>query len=357
MNITILGAGAGGSVTAFDYACHGHAVRLFDFPEFPENIEAIANQGGIYAEGVISGFGPVVYAGHDIDKALKGADLIYVVGPAFSTIPFAEACIGKLKAGQTVIISPGSCAGSLEFKQAVGLALDDNSVRFAETHTLQYAVRLLEAGRVHVFLKLKAGNLLAALPSRDTTDILQMIADVYPAIEPAHNVIQTSLQNANPIIHPAVSLSNAARIEGADNFLFYEEGVSDAVGRLIEAADRERIAIGERLGISVLSDPEIGIRQGYMLENDYGLAYRKAPGFIGIPAQAQLDHRYIHEDVGYGLVFMSELAKQIGVETPTIDAIIQLTSVLMNRDYATEALRTPKTLGIAGLSVEELGNL
>ena len=197
MNITILGAGAGGSVTAFDYASHGHSVRLFDFPEFPGNIEAVANQGGIHAEGDISGFGPVAYAGHDIDKALEDAELIYVIGPAFSTLPFGEACAGKLKPGQTVIISPGSCAGALVFKQAAGLALEDDSVRLAETHTLQYAVRLLEAGRVHVFLKLKAGNLLAALPGRHTADILQMIADVYPGMEPAHNVIQTSLQNAN----------------------------------------------------------------------------------------------------------------------------------------------------------------
>ena len=54
---------------------------------------------------------------------------------------------------------------------------------------------------------------------------------------------------------------------------------------------------------------------------------------------------------------MSGLAKQIGVETPSINAIIQLTSVLMNRDYATEALRTPESLGIADLSVAELYSL
>ena len=64
-----------------------------------------------------------------------------------------------------------------------------------------------------------------------------------------------------------------------------------------------------------------------------------------------------NEGVGYGLVFMPELAKQIGVKTPTIDAIINITSVLMNRDYAAEALRTLESLGITGLSVEELGSL
>lgn len=358
MKISVLGAGAGGTAVAFDCASHGHEVRLFDFPQFPDNIAAVAEQQGIHAEGDIEGFAPIAYSGHEIDLALEGAELIWVVGPAFSTEPFGNAVNGKLRTGQTVIVSPGSCGGALAFKKAAGLAVEDDAIRLAETHTLHYAVRLIQPGRVRVFLKLKAGNLLAALPGRHTDEILQMIADVYPGMEPAQNVIQTSLQNANPVIHPAVTLANAARIEGTGgDFLFYEEGVTDSVGRLIEAVDKERIAIGEKLGINVVSDPEMGMRQGYMLADNYGLAYREAPGFLGIGAQPQLDHRYLNEDVGYGLVFMSRLARQVGVETPTIDAIIQFASVLMKRDYAAEALRTPRTLGIADLSVTELTEL
>jgi opine dehydrogenase len=358
MKITVLGAGAGGTAVAFDCASHGHEVRLFDFAQFPDNIAAIASQGGIAAEGDIAGFADVAYSGHDIDEALQGAELVYVVGPAYSTEPFGEAVAGKLQEGQTVIVTPGSCGGALAFKRAAGLGVDDDSIRLAETSTLHYAVRLTEPGKVRVFLKLKAGNLLAALPNTHTQEILQLIADVYPSMEPAGNVLQTSLQNANPIIHPAVTLSNAARIEmtGGD-FLFYEEGVSDSVGRLIEALDLERIAIGQKLGITILPDPEMGMRQGYMLENNYGSGYRKAPGFLGIGAQAQLDHRYLHEDVGYGLVFMSSLGRQVGVETPGMDSVIEVASIVMARDYRAEALRTPDTLGIANRSVEELGTL
>ena len=358
MKITVLGAGAGGSAVAFDCASHGHEVRLFDFPEFPENIQAVAEQKGIHAEGDISGFGDIAHAGHDIDLALQGAELIYVVGPAYSTEPFGKAVAGKLQPGQVVIVSPSSCAGALAFKRAAGLGLADESVRVAETSTLHYAVRLTEPGRIRVFLKLKAGNLLAALPNQHTDDILKLIADVYPSMEPARSVLQTSLQNANPIIHPAVTLANAARIEGTGgDFLFYEEGVSDSTGRLIEALDKERIAIGVKLGIHVLTDPQMGMRQGYMLEDNYGTGYREAPGFLGIGAQPQLDHRYLNEDVGYGLVFMSRLARQIGVETPTMDAMIHITSVLMNRDYAAEELRTPEVLGIGDLTATELGSL
>ena len=265
---------------------------------------------------------------------------------------------GKLSAGQTVVVTPSSCGGALAFKRAAGLAVDDGSIRVAETSTLHYAVRLTEPGKVRVFLKLKAGNLLAALPGKHTDDILKLIADVYPSMEPAQSVLQTSLQNANPIIHPAVTLSNAARIEmtGGD-FLFYEEGVSDSVGRLIEALDNERIAIGKELGITILPDPVMGMRQGYMLEANYGNGYRKAPGFLGIGAQPQLDHRYLNEDVGYGLVFMSKLGQQIGVATPGIDAVINVATIVMARDYRAEALRTPESLGIADRSTEELAAL
>jgi opine dehydrogenase len=358
MQITVLGAGAGGTAVAFDCASHGHDVRLFDFEQFPGNVAKIAEQKGIHAEGDIAGFGAIAYSGHDIDEALQGAELIYVVGPAYSTEPFGDAVAGKLVAGQTVIVSPSSCGGALAFKRAAGLALADDSIRVAETSTLHYAVRLTEPGKIRVFLKLKAGNLLSALPGQHTDDILKLIADVYPGMEPAKNVLQTSLQNANPIIHPAVTLSNAARIEmtGGD-FLFYEEGVSDSVGRLIEALDKERIAIGDALEISVLPDPEMGMRQGYMLEANYGSGYRKAPGFLGIGAQPQLDHRYLNEDVGYGLVFMSKLGQQIGVATPGIDAVINVASIVMARDYRAEALRTPESLGIADRSAKELAAL
>jgi len=358
MQITVLGAGAGGTAVAFDCAAHGHDVRLFDFEQFPDNIATIAEQEGIHADGDISGFAAIAYAGHDIDEALQGAELIYVVGPAYSTEPFGEAVAGKLTAGQTVIVTPSSCGGALAFKRSAGLPVDDDSIRVAETSTLHYAVRLTEPGRIRVFLKLKAGNLLAALPGKHTGDILELISDVYPSMEPAESVLQTSLQNANPIIHPAVTLSNAARIEmtGGD-FLFYEEGVSDSVGRLIEALDKERIAIGQKLGMTILPDPEMGMRQGYMLESNYGNAYRKAPGFLGIGAQPQLDHRYINEDVGYGLVFMSKLGEQIGVATTGIDAVIDVASIVMARDYRAESLRTPESLGIANRSAEELAVL
>jgi opine dehydrogenase len=358
MNIAVLGSGNGGCGVAFDCAAHGHQVSLFDFKQFPENIRAVQHNGGIRCEGILEGFQPVVSAGHEIEKALDGADIIYAVGPAYSTRPFAEVCKPHLTQGQIVIVCPSSCGGSIEFKNGAGLNLRDEGIVVAETSTLPYAVRLLEPGNIKIFNKLKGGLFLAAVPAKNTKYVLEQVRDVYPSMSAAKNILQTSLQNGNPVIHPAITLMNVALIERTKgDFEFYHEGVTPAVGRLIEAVDRERIAIGEKLGVEVIPDPKLGVIQGYMTEATYDNGFITSPGFAGVKAQSSLDYRYFNEDVGYGLVFLQKLGEQVGVPTPVISAVITLVSQLMNRDYLGEARRTMETLGLSKHTAEELETL
>ena len=358
MNIAILGSGNGGCAVAFDCAVAGHQVSMFDFEQFSASIAAIRNKGGIMCEGEVEGFQAVNYAGHEIEKALDGAEIIYAVGPAYSTRPFAEACKSYLKKGQIVIVCPSSCGGSIEFKNGAGFELRDEEIIVAETSTLPYAVRLLEPGIIRIFNKLKGGLFLSAVPAKNTAAVLEKVQDVYPTMTAAKNILQTSLQNGNPVIHPAITLMNVALIERTKgDFFFYQEGVTPAVGRLVEAVDQERIAIGKKLGVNVLPDPELGVMQGYMTEATYSTGFITAPGFKGVKAQSSLDYRYFNEDVGYGLVFLQKLGEQIGVNTPVMSAVITLASTLMNRDYVGEAKRTMETLGLAGYSAEELERL
>ncbi len=355
MKMAVLGSGSGGCAAAFDCAAHGHEVRLFDFDEFGSVIKCVRECGGIHAEGALDGFAAIAHAGHDIERAVNGADVVLAVGPAYSTRPFAEACKPFLKKGQVVIVCPGSCGGAIEFKNGAGLAMRDSSVIVAETNTLPYAVRIVGPARIRVFLKLKQGLFLAAVPAGGTSRALDRVRDVYPAMAAAKHVLQTSLQNGNPVIHPAITLLNAALIErtGGD-FCFYEQGVTPAVGRLIKAIDEERIAIGKALGVAVIPDPELGCLQGYMAEPTYDKGYSEAPGFKGIKAQDRLDYRYFNEDVGYGLVFLQKLGEQLGVDTPRIAATVTMASTLMGRDYLAEARRTMQSLGLSEYSAGEL---
>jgi opine dehydrogenase len=358
MRVAVLGAGNGGLASAFDFARHGHEVALYAAEEFGENVVAVDRAGGITARGDLEGFAPVRYAGHDAAEALSGAELVLLVGPAYSTEPLAAAAAPHLTDGTAVLICPGSCAGAIAFKRTVGLELDDPRYVVGETSTLPYAVRVTEPGVVNVFLKLSAGLYLAGLPRAATDRLHDLVKDVWPAVEKAESVFQTTLQNGNPVIHPAVTLLNVGLLERTrGGFLFYEEGVTESVGRLIEAVDRERQAIAAGLGVTILSEPALGVRQGYMREENYSTGYSTAPGFLGIAAQRQLDHRYLTEDVGYSLVFMTDLAARLGVRTPVMDAVITLASVVLARDFRAEGKRTVSSLGLDGMSAEQLAAL
>ena len=358
MRVAVLGAGNGGVASAFDFAQHGHDVSLFAPPGFGANVVAVEKAGGITASGDLQGFAPIRYAGHDAAEAMAGAELVVLVGPAYSTEPLAGVAAPHLAEGMAVLICPGSCGGAIAFKRAAGLELDDERYVVGETSTLPYAVRVTDPGVVNVFLKLTTGVYLAGLPRAGTERLYDLVRHVWPAVEKAESVFQTTLQNGNPVIHPAVTLLNAGLLErtGGD-FLFYEEGVTESVGRLIEAVDAERLAIAGALGITILSDPALGVRQGYMREANYATGYSRAPGFLGIRAQAELDHRYLTEDVGYSLIFFTALAERLGVPTPVMDAVIAIASVVLARDFRGEGRRTMRTLGLDGMSHEELAAL
>lgn len=355
MKVAVLGSGNGGLAVAADWSLGGHDVFMFDFEEFPTNIEAISKNKGIFAEGDIEGFAKVEYAGHNIEKVVKDAELVFVVGPAYSTEAFGKAVKPYLEKGQNIVICPSSCGGSIVFKNAIDLDLKEDQVIISETATLPYACRITEPGKVKVFLKLKDGLFIASHPARHIDKIYNIFKTVYPGAIPAKNIMQTTLQNANPVIHPAVTLLNSGIIERTKgDFYFYEDGVTPGVGKLIEGIDKERIELGKKMGVEVLPDSELGVIQGYMQEANYENGYRTAKGFKGIKAQSQLDHRYINEDVGYGLVFLSELGKQIEVKTPLMDSIIHIASRIMGRDYRNEKARTMETMGLSQYSLKEL---
>ncbi|MFQ5853155.1 MAG: NAD/NADP octopine/nopaline dehydrogenase family protein, partial [Candidatus Binatia bacterium] len=72
-----------------------------------------------------------------------------------------------------------------------------------------------------------------------------------------------------------------------------------------------------------------------------------------IKSPSTLDHRYLKEDVGYGLVPMSEIARLVEVETPVINALITLASEINEIDYRSEGLTLEK-MGLAGVKLKDL---
>jgi opine dehydrogenase len=208
-------------------------------------------------------------------------------------------------------------------------------------------------GQVHIF-GIKNSVPLATLPAYHIVDVLPMIHKAFPQFVPGDNVLKTSLDNIGAVFHPAITILNAARIEDTHgDFEYYVEGVTPAVATVLEAIDRERVEVASALGIRANTARE----WLYLAYDAAGKtlfdAMRANTGYNGIKAPGTVNQRYITEDVPTSLVPIAAIGEMLGVQTPTMRAMIHLASVMHGVDYWAEG-RTVDRLGIRGMSVKDI---
>jgi opine dehydrogenase len=261
-------------------------------------------------------------------------------------------------ASQPIFLNPGHTGGALHLLQELRRAGNRSAIKCCETVTLTYIARMAEPATVNIY-SLTTRLRFAALPGRHADEMFALIAPLYPNIAKATSVLETALGNINAVFHPPGTIMNAGHIErSGGDFLFYREGITTAVGRVTAAIDAERLAIATALGVPATPFLDLFYEAGLTTRaaRDSGSIARaceeSAPNRT-IKAPPSLDHRYIHEDVGYGLVPMAELGRLAGVATPTMDALIRLAGLALGIDYGRDGL-TLERLGLAGKSPAEL---
>lgn len=210
--IAILGAGNGGQAVAADLALAGFDVSLFELPEFDHTFAAVKRRREIVIEGVgRRGTARLTKATTDIGEALEGAEVILVIVPAFGHETMARLSAPHLQDGQVVALLPGS-RGTLEWHKVLQEMGVRKEVALCESCTLPYGARLVESGRVMVFIEAKILP-TGVLPGRRTKEIIPKLQELYPAVIARSNAIEAALNNPNPIVHPAAVLLSATRIE------------------------------------------------------------------------------------------------------------------------------------------------
>jgi opine dehydrogenase len=354
--IAVLGAGHGGCAAAADLSARGFAVRLQ--ARRSERLAAIRAQGGIRARGVCEGVAPVRCLTTEVAEAVAGADLVMLVVPSIAHESYAGALAPVLPPGVPVFLNPGHTGGGLHFVRELRRAGYRGEVAACETVTLTYIARLEAEAAVGIYSYTR--NLLfAAFPGAEAARLHALLKPVYPEIALASSVLETGLANMNAVFHPPGMLMNAGWIEATGGgFLFYREGITEAVGRVVAAIDAERLAVARALGVPARSFLETFHAAGLttraaMLSGSVARACRESAPNATLRSPPSLDHRYVHEDVGYGLVPMAALGRLAGVATPVIDAHVALLSRAAGIDYAATGL-TLDRMGLAGLAPADL---
>jgi len=331
-------------------ALMGFEVRLYN--RSAERLEPVRAMGGIAVEGEVVGFGKVALATTDPAEAIRGADILMVVVPATAHADIAAAVAPHLTDGQIVVLNPGRTFGALEFRQVLDRLGSKADVIIAETQTFIYASRATNPGQARVF-RIKNSIPVASIKAYRIPAVLKLLRQAFPQFVPGDNIFKTSFDNIGAVFHPALTVLNAGWIEDDSEFQFYIQGCTPSVARVLERLDGERVAVAEAVGFRAMTARQWLYFAYEAAGRNLHEAMHANSGYRGIMAPATLHMRYLLEDVPTSLVPMASLGQMLGVPTPTINAVIDLASTLLDIDFRATG-RTVKRLGIAGMSVRDL---
>ena len=344
----IIGAGNGGQAFAGYLSLKGHSVKIYDVSQ--ATIDKLNELGGITLEGHsdLNGFGKIELASTDMAEILKGAEVVLVILPSIYHKSTAVKMAPYLEDGQFVVINPVAGLGILEFKKA----LEENgchaAIKLGCTCTLLFAARLAEVGRVTISGQ---KNILsaAALPASDNKAFKELFAGIIPQIDFSYDVIRVTLDNMNSLLHPGPTLLYTNRIENNIGFRYYCD-FTPTQGKLVEAMDKERIAIADAFGIKIRNCKDEFCSMYTTHGNSIYEAIQNCTAYDAILGQKAMNTRYILEDIPYGLEAFRAMAQIAGIKTPLIDSVVTMARAVVD---GVDEGRTAKNLGIDDMSKEE----
>ncbi len=357
LKLTVLGGGNGGLAMAGHMSLVGYETTMWS--PFSWELEPVIEKGGIEILGPeVSGFAKVARVTPSLDEAVRDADLIMIVAPAMSHRPYASMLAPLLRDGQRVVLNPGRTGGALEFARTLIRFACSANIVLGETQTFIYAAERRAPAAVEI-LKEKFRMRAAALPASQNDLLMEYLRDLYPQIEPGQNVLETSLNNVAPVVHPGTVLLNTQVIErtaAGEHLKFYKDQVTQTIATLVmEKLDQEKQAVARALGLREVWSLLDWYRESYHIVGDTIYeAIQANPYYEGFTAPSHiLAQNHVLDDVPDSLVPIADFGRHLGVPTPTIDSIVSLASAMTGIDWWQEG-RTVASLGLGGMTPAEM---
>ncbi|MCK9217642.1 MAG: NAD/NADP octopine/nopaline dehydrogenase family protein [Firmicutes bacterium] len=349
ISFAVIGGGNGGKGIAAYLANMGHKVNLYN--RTFDKIRKIKELGFIEIEGTISGRGYMDRVTDKIEEAINDVDIIMIATTANAHKYIAREIAPYVTDKQYIVLNPGRTGGALEMLKIIKSINSFRCPCIVEAQTLLFACRAIGEDKINI-LKKKNHVKVAAMPAIRTKEFINKIHHIIPEFVDGGSVLDTSFNNIGAILHPIPTILNCGRIEDTKgDFLHYIEGITPSVGKIIGEADNERIRIAEMLGVRPMPLIEW---LGYTYDA-YGTtvcdALHMVTAYMGIKAPGTLDTRYISEDVPQSLVPIADMGQYLGVETPVINSIIHLSSIIHSVDYARTG-RKISDMGLDGLTLD-----
>jgi len=347
--ITIIGCGHGGQALASELILKGYEITIYADKQHPGGIAAIKNQGGINCQGEINNFAKIANTTHNLKDAIKNSEYIFIVVPSFAHKKVFVSMAKHLKANQTIITLAANFA-SLSYLSHIKPKND-----LIDIASLPYVCRSDNNGSVEI-ISIKNNIGAAAIPAKNINKHLDNLSKMLTTkIISYPNVLSLGMNITSGLTHPAVTILNAGRIgEDKPEFYFYKDGITSEIARIIEICDKERIEIGKKLGVKMYFYLEL-------MEEYYGIKYKSIYDFFKNSKEhnakpmcpPKLTHRYITQDVAGLLVAWVNLGKASGTKTPYMQNLVNISSMLNNKNYMTSGTTLEK-LNLQHKNIKEI---
>lgn len=349
MRVAVIGTGSIALGTSAFLSERGHAAVLWS-PSGRASPLAASNT--IHTEGTLTSSYPVSVAPTCKD-AVQSADAVLIALPANYHRAAMDALAPHLQPRQTVLISGHLSFGALylaKLLQARGLVLPIGAWGTTVTTGRRIAPDRVRIGNIRQRVD------VAAVPGHDVDAVLALCQTLFgDRFMRRDNLLAIALSNVNPQNHMAIALCNLTRMERGEEWR-QAANTTNAVGRLIEALDQERLAIAAAFGVAVRT-----------VREHFALSFNVPPGPIGemsavlasradVIAPATLDTRYVLEDAPFGLYPTVLLGDITGKPATLHRSGVALFSALYGRDLAADNDLLP-AIGFDQLSLGQLRHL
>lgn len=349
MKLAILGAGAMGLTAAAIAVSRGHAAVLWS--PSGASTAGLGRVAEIESTGALAGIWQAAIAG-TIEEALADADAVLLAVDANGHRAMMEAAAPHMKAGVPFVVSAAhSLSGLLmaRLMRARGMEIPVVSLNTSPGTAHRTALGKVDIRTVRSRIE------ASVVPPSSCERALEICRSLFPArFEERANALAIGLlANCNPVFHVPVCLLNIARIEHGETWAPYGQ-TTPAIGRMMEALDRERLAVACAFGLDIHSVNE-HFHRSFKIPvagMDAMNATLHAAG-RGPKGPKSAAHRYLTQDIPYGLVFAAAVARVAGVPVPVHDATILLAGAILGIDFA-RANAILDALDLDALSRDEL---
>lgn len=297
---------------------------------------------------------------HNPEETARNCDLIILALPAFLHWEYLNLLAPYIEEGAVIVGFPGQCGFEFDVRNALGTKA--NTCVVMNFESLPWICSLVELGKAVDIVGTKnqlAGALhgnLAQARLTDPVEFLQSLLGDLPKLVVSGHLLGMTLMSPNAYSHPPILYGRWKDWDGTpleQPPLFYHE-VDEYIAELLEQLSEEVLKISYWITVEF---PNVDLSQvipmyewemshyGNYIEDKTNLmtANRTNARYAAIthPMLQTIDgkyipnfnHRFLTEDVPFGLVVIRGIAEIAGVQTPYIDTVLLWCQNKLGKEY------------------------